>query len=177
MHNTARRQITWKPGRGLSPEAYHSDILILDFLASRLRETNSYLSHTVYGILLQRPELRQSDDYWLRAHSGGSLPEFQSWFFCLLAFFFFLFVCFLAHVLFILVCEKSWSTNQWCFLQRRFMLPFTRARENSRSGTIWTPFFYLIQDSDTLCLLLVWNRLTNICTCPQEKSFPSILSA
>lgn len=89
MHNTARRQITWKPGRGLSPEAYHSDILILDFLASRLRETNSYLSHTVYGILLQRPELRQSDDYWLRAHSGGSLPEFQSWFFCLLAFFFF----------------------------------------------------------------------------------------
>lgn len=55
-----------QPGRGLSPELNHAGTLMLDFEPPELWEINfCCLSHSVYGIMLQKPKLTQKHKHYI----------------------------------------------------------------------------------------------------------------
>ena len=134
-----KKAAIWQPRRGFSPEADHSYTPILDFPASRTVKNKfvllkphglSHLVHFIYFTNSSWPiQLAISR---LGAYSETSLPEFLSWFYCLLALFvvclIFGLLVLIAHVLLNLAYEKFGSINQCYFLQR-FVISFSRARE------------------------------------------------
>ena len=161
-----KKAAIWQPRRGFSPEADPSYTPILDFPASRTVKNKfvllkphglSHLVHFIYFTNSSWPiQLAISR---LRAYSETSLPEFLSWFYCLLALFvvclIFGLLVLIARVLLNLAYEKFGSISQCDFLQR-FVISFKQG-QGKFLDPILGPFLvlWLSSENNPHCLLVV----------------------